>query len=563
MSRINTNVSSLIAQTALGRSNAQLQTALSRLSTGLRINSGKDDPAGLIASENLRRDITAANKAISNSERANQLIATADSALAQISSLLNDIRGLTTEAANTGVLSTEQIAANQLQVDSSLDAIDRIASVTTFQGRKILDGSLDFTTSGSNPSITDLQILGASLGSAGSVAVNVDITAAATQASLDVSALASTGQFTLGGQTFTLTAATPGETFNNVRVDIASGAATGVTYAAGVLTLTLDNTNAAITAAAINTAFATDGTFTATNSGAGTINGTTTAAQTGITTATTIHALTFQLSGNDGAQVFSFNDGATAAQMASAVNLVSDSTGVSAFAASGALTFTSTGYGTDAKVRAEVISESPLGTFAANLSGTAAAGTDIAATINGYTASGKGNTISLNNSALNLDVTVSAGSTTDLAFTITGGGALFQIGPNVNSGGQVRIGVGAVNTGKLGGESGRLYELKSGGNKDLSTDPTSAAKVVDESINRVTGLRGRFGAFQHATLDTNIASLKDTISNLTDAESSIRDADFAKESAALTRAQILVQSGTAVLQIANQNPQQVLALLRG
>src|SRR6185295_15532162 len=98
MSRINTNVSSLIAQTALGRSNAQLQTALSRLSTGLRINSGKDDPAGLIAS--------------------------ADSALAQISSLLNDIRGLTTGAAKTGVRSAEQIAANQLQVDSSLDAID-------------------------------------------------------------------------------------------------------------------------------------------------------------------------------------------------------------------------------------------------------------------------------------------------------------------------------------------------------------------------------------------------------------------------------------------------------
>jgi flagellin len=461
------------------------------------------------------------------------------------------------------VLSSEQISANQLQVDSSLDAIDRIASVTTFQGRKILDGSLDFTTSGSNPSITDLQINSASLGTAGSVAVAVDITAAATQASLNVSALASKGQFTLGGQTFTLTAAATGETFNNVRVDIASGAATGASYAAGVLTLTLDNTDAAITAAAVNAAFAADGTFTSTNSGAGTIDGTTTAAQTGITTAYTVHNLTFQLSGDNGAQVFSFNDGATAAQIASAVNLVSDSTGISAAAASGALTFTSTNYGTDAKVRAEIISESALGTFAAGLSGTSSSGTDIAATVNGYTASGKGNTISLNNSALNLDVTVSAGSTTDLAFTITGGGALFQIGPSVNSGGQVRIGVGAVNTGKLGGNSGRLYELKSGNAKDLNTDPTSAANVVDQSITRVTGLRGRFGAFQHATLDTNIASLKDTISNLSEAESSIRDADFAKESAALTRAQILVQSGTAVLQIANQNPQQVLALLRG
>ena len=108
MTRINTNVSSLIAQKTLSRSNADLQVALTRLSTGLRINTGKDDPAGLIASENLRRDITSIEKAITNSERANQLIATADSALGQVSSLLNDIRGLVTEAANTGALSEEQ-----------------------------------------------------------------------------------------------------------------------------------------------------------------------------------------------------------------------------------------------------------------------------------------------------------------------------------------------------------------------------------------------------------------------------------------------------------------------
>jgi len=453
-----------------------LQTALSRLSTGLRINSGKDDPAGLIASENLRRDITAADKAISNSERANQLIATADSALSQISNLLNDIRGLTTEAANSGVLSTEQIKANQLQVDSSLDAIDRIANVTTFQGRKILDGSQDFTTSGSNASITDLQINAANLGSAGSVAVSVDITSAATQATLSSVALNSKGEFTLDGQTFTLTAVTAGETRNNVRVDIALGAATGVAFAAGVLTLTLKNTDAAITAAAINAAFLADGTFTSTNSGAGTIDGTAAAATTGITTATTIQDLTFQLSGNEGAQVFTFNSGATYAQIASAVNLVSDSTGVTAAVAAGTLTFTSSGYGTDSKVRAEIIAEDSLGTFGSTLSGTAAAGTDIAATVNGYTASGKGNTISLNNSALDFNVTVTDGSTTDLNFTITGGGALFQIGPNVNTGGQSRIGIRAVNTGKLGGTTGRLYELKSGNAKDLDSDATNAAK---------------------------------------------------------------------------------------
>ena len=78
----------------------------------------------------------------------------------------------------------------------------------------------------------------------------------------------------------------------------------------------------------------------------------------------------------------------------------------------------------------------------------------------------------------------------------------------------------------------------------------------------MTSLRGRLGAFQKTTLETNIASLSDTLENLTDAESSIRDADFAAETAALTRAQILVQSGVSVLAIANSNPQNVLSLLR-
>ena len=71
-------------------------------------------------------------------------------------------------------------------------------------------------------------------------------------------------------------------------------------------------------------------------------------------------------------------------------------------------------------------------------------------------------------------------------------------------------------------------------------------------INTVTSLRGRLGAFQKTTLETNIYALNDTLANLTEAESSIRDADFAAETAKLTRAQILVQSGTSVLAIANR-----------
>src|SRR5204863_2789879 len=143
-----------------------------------------------------------------------QLIATADSSLGQISNLLNDIRGLAVQAANTGVLSEEQIAANQLQVDSSLEAIDRIAQVTTFQGRKLLDGSLDFTKSYSagGATVADLSINSANLGTSGALAVSVNISAGATQALITNNGLGgatvaqATGALTLtGGNTLTLT----------------------------------------------------------------------------------------------------------------------------------------------------------------------------------------------------------------------------------------------------------------------------------------------------------------------------------------------------------------------
>jgi flagellin len=468
MTRINTNVSSFVAQKTLARSNADLQTALTRLSTGLRINVGKDDPAGLIASENLRRDITSVQRAITNTERANQLIATADSALGQVSSLLNDIRGLVTEAANSGALSTEQIAANQLQVDSSLEAINRIAQVTTFQGRRLLDGSLDFITSSNPATARDVSIRQANLGASGVLNVDVNISAAATQAQLSVAATA----FPLG-----------------------------------------DN-------------------------------------------------LVVQVGGNKGSEVFTFSAGSSLAQVVDAVNLVSDATGVTAVNNGGVLELSSTGYGSKSFVAVDVISEGIGGSFESDLSGLRGAGTDVVATVNGVQAQGKGNTLSINTAALALSITVDDGDSTAINFDITGGGAIFQLGPSVVSNQQARIGVQSLNIGKLGGATGRLFELRSGGTRALDIDVAGAAQIVDEVVTRVTELRGRLGAFQRTTLDTNIASLNDTVANLAEAESSIRDADFATETARLTRAQILVQSGTAVLQIANQNPQNVLALLR-
>src|SRR6201995_5210423 len=111
MSRINTNVAALFAQNGLAKSQKTLSSPLERLSTGLRINTGADDPAGLIASEGLKSEIAGINQAIDNSSRATNVISTAEGALSEVGSLLLNIKSLVVQAANTGAMSPDEIAA--------------------------------------------------------------------------------------------------------------------------------------------------------------------------------------------------------------------------------------------------------------------------------------------------------------------------------------------------------------------------------------------------------------------------------------------------------------------
>ncbi len=682
MTRINTNVPSLIAQNRLRASNEDLQTALTRLSTGLRINSGSDDPAGLIASETLRSEVTSISKAISNTRRASQIISTADSALGQVSNLLNDIRGLVVEAANDGALSDEEIAANQLQIDSSLEAINRIAQTTTFQGRKLLDGSLDFISTANNvETIRDISIDQANLGTSGVIAVDVNISAAAKKGTISAStgafstASAANATSTLDIRTATVDIGTDSfdvtgpSTLTSIVLD-SDATHTGLPAAAydadtGILTLTVDD-DANNTTAEIATAINGLTGFVATSAGTQTLTAdpanpfAATAAEAGIRltavdtgsannnvsinyasgpsdsvtfdetnkeliitlsgprTLTQIQTLVdayqfegeqlftaefvdaggnvdatladlqvnlsrdeielvntettggeviladivFQINGTNGAETFNFGPGTSSSQIAAAINLVRDSTGVAASADETGLILETTGYGSDALINVDVISEGTGGTFEDNLNSFRDTGADITATVNGVEASGRANTLSINTSILDLTITVDDESDRNFSFSITGGGALFQLGPDVTSNQQARLGIGSLSTGQLSGASGRLYELGSGQDKSLIGDINSAGEIIDEVINQVTSLRGRLGAFQATSLESNLISLGETVSNLQEAESSIRDADFAVESANLTRSQILVQSGTNVLSLANQNPQNVLSLLR-
>jgi flagellin len=272
-----------------------------------------------------------------------------------------------------------------------------------------------------------------------------------------------------------------------------------------------------------------------------------------------------QLSGASGAEVVSLKAGASVANLAAAINLVKDSTGVEATVDGNTLELTSQLYGSSAFVNLQVINEGVGGTITAELGGASkdrVVGTDIVATINGVAAKANGNVLSMTSSTLSFSASMEAGFTGTSTFNITGGGTQFQLGPSINGSQQARLGISSVSTSALGGTAGKLYQLGTGESFSLKTDAAGAAKVVNQVIDKVASLRGRLGAFQRTTLDSNSVSLNDTLSNLNEAQSSIRDADFAKESANLTRAQILVQSGTSVLGIANQSAQSVLALLR-
>jgi flagellin len=150
MSRINTNVQSLIARRTVGINNDSLNQALERLSTGLRINSGQDDPAGLIASETLRSSIRAISTAIDNANRADTIVAVAEGGLQEVSSLLLELEALVDQTANEAGLTSQEVSANQLQIDAILQSIDRLAEATSFGDKKLLNGNLAFTTSGIN-----------------------------------------------------------------------------------------------------------------------------------------------------------------------------------------------------------------------------------------------------------------------------------------------------------------------------------------------------------------------------------------------------------------------------
>lgn len=500
MSRINTNVQSLVGQRVLGQNNFSLNQSLERLSTGLRINRGKDDPAGLIASENLRGEKAALNAAIGNAERADQVANIAEGGLGEVSALLTELQGLVTNTANSAGLSDAEKNANQLQVDSILQTIDRIASATSFQGKKLLNGSLDYNVTSVATSVTDYRVNGAKLSAGAALAVQAIVTQSAQAAGLFLS-----------------------------------------------------------TGGAINLNGATGSTFT------------------------------IEIQGAKGARELSFASGTSLANVALAINTFKDVTGVSAKTSGTGIKLATIGFGSSEFVSLKVVDDANIQgagvyqlattnfgsttgsatAFTALSNGIRDVGQDLGATINGVQATASGKKARVNTDFLDVEITLSSTAAQTRAavnaFTISGGGADFQLASRVDISGKVALGVGDVSARKLGDSTvGFLNSLATGKTNALtSTNLVQAQKIVDEAISQVSSTRGRLGAFQKNTVGATIRSLSVTLENTAAAESTIRDADFAKETAGLTRAQILVQSSTQILGLANQAPQSALSLLRG
>ena len=485
---INTNVASLNAQRNLGRSQGMLNQSLERLSTGLRINSAKDDAAGLAISERFTTQIRGLNQAVRNANDGISLAQTAESALAELTNNLQRIRELAVQAANATNSSSDR-AALDAEVQQRISEIDRIASQTAFNGQKVLDGTFGNA---------QFQI-GANVGETIAVSLNTGVRASQIgQIAEKTGTAVGTNQLNAGGLTIKVG---QGETIS-VGASVA-GAAAGQTIS-----------SAYAKAEAINSSNVAGLNATAQNS-------VTEAAAFDTVTLGTGGSTSYQLSIN-GEVVFAESaDGAviTANDLAAAVNLNTGVTGVTATvdAATGIMTFdTLDGRDIDIVETIDLVGGTTTGT-----------GTGVNANVEAVTAG-----------VIKGTVTLSANETIQL-------------------GGTQEAEIGFADSESITKSTEALASVDV-----LTVDgANNAMKRIDSALTSVSALRSNFGAIQNR-FESTISNLQAVSENLAASRGRIQDADFAAETAALTKAQILQQAGVAVLSQANAQPQLALSLLQ-
>ena len=211
--RINLNSAALTAHRQLAASDNALGKSIERLSSGYKINSAGDDPAGLVISEKLRAQVGGLNQAIKNAGDAVNMVKTAEGALSEVNRLLGTMRDLAVHAANVGVNDEASLAADQAQIRSAIESINKISSETQFGGKKLLDGSAGVVATVKGSAVVSADLSKAPL-TANLTDIHISTTGGSTQAA---------AKATLGG-TIDLSADLTGESITINGVAIAGGA---------------------------------------------------------------------------------------------------------------------------------------------------------------------------------------------------------------------------------------------------------------------------------------------------------------------------------------------------
>ena len=479
---INTNILSLNAQRNLSNNSAALGTTIQRLSSGLRINSARDDAAGLAISERFGTQVRGLNVAVRNANDGISLAQTAEGALSNIGNNLQRIRELAVQSANATNSASDR-AALQAEVAQLIGEIGRVAESTNFNGLKLLDGSYTNQT---------FQV-GANAGDTIAVSVadsRASALGATTLASLsDETDEAIQSSLVLDGESFAI---------NGVTIDTDGLAAGDITALINRINNVSSDTGVTAARSTVTQAVLAPTTLGSGETGAIRLNGT--------------------------AISFNATQGDTEASIAARINQFSTQTGVTA----------------------EVITGEGIRL-------TSSTGADISLQDFGVEAD------ATNGVTIFSDITTPADA---INTTFVAGLELrTQIGGSIVTSGDLADGL-FVSSDSTSAAAGNAQNFQVNGLSVATVDgANNAIKAVDFALQSINSIRADLGAIQNR-FNAVVSNLQVNAENLSASRSRIQDADFAAETAALSRAQILQQAGTAMVAQANQLPQGVLALLR-
>ena len=494
---INTNVASLNAQRNLGASQADLNKSMQRLSSGLRINSAKDDAAGLAISNRMTSQIRGLNQAARNANDGISLAQTAEGAMQESTNILQRMRELGVQSANASNSGSDR-SALQSEVNQLKSELNRIAETTTFNGLNILDGTF---------SAQNFQV-GANANE--TIAVSIDGMAATDLGRESFTAINNTlnvGSGSTSDAAATLAATTHAMLGQTVTVAGQSGSA-DVTVNAGDSAETIaQNVNLESGTTGVTAEAKTDATLSALSAD-GTVSFT---LGSGGGTATISAAVTQ-------------ND---LSALASDINDNTGTTGITAEVSGSSLTMTSTS-GKDITI--ENFDHSGASGETIDIDGSSSGGGAqlVQAAANSASITGEVEFSSSDAFFVTSDATAANGAITDESAANTAAASSSEL----------------VSTVDISTENGA----------------NDALAVIDSALGKIDSSRGDLGAVQNR-LESTIANLQSISENVSAARSRILDADIAQETSNMTKQNILQQAGVSILAQANQAPQLALSLL--